>query len=187
MRRKTVILCMMVPALLLSGCYGRTISLAPASKASAAVKPAAAAVTANNQPGGAAETRAAGVPVPPAIPLTPSPAPTATKTVAYPNPATVEGDVQTITSQFTSRRYAPITVQAGIPVRWTIQVAQGNLTGCNNAMLIRQFNIEQRLKVGDTVVEFTPEKTGTIPYSCWMGMIRSTITVVDDLAETKNL
>jgi plastocyanin domain-containing protein len=93
----------------------------------------------------------------------------------------VEGDVQTVTSRFTARSYAPITVQVGIPVKWTIQVAQGNLTGCNNAVIIRQFDIGQRLKVGDTVIEFTPEKTGTIPYSCWMGMIRSSITVVDDL------
>jgi hypothetical protein len=28
-------------------------------------------------------------------------------------------------------------------------------------------------------VEFTPAKTGRFPYSCWMGMIRSSITVVE--------
>ena len=34
---------------------------------------------------------------------------------------------------------------------------------------------------GDTVIEFTPTSSGTFPFSCWMGMIRSKITVVDDL------
>jgi hypothetical protein len=98
------------------------------------------------------------------------------------NFATLGGGIQTITTKFGSRRYAPITVQAGVPLRWTIQVDPGNLNGCNNAMVIRKYNIRQKLKVGEVVVEFTPTETGTIPYSCWMGMIRSTITVVDNLA-----
>jgi plastocyanin domain-containing protein len=72
-------------------------------------------------------------------------------------------------------------VQAGIPVRWTITVPPGNLNGCNGAMVARGLNIRQRLQVGETVVEFTPTETGTLPYSCWMGMIRSVITVVEDL------
>jgi plastocyanin domain-containing protein len=36
---------------------------------------------------------------------------------------------------------------------------------------------------GENIIEFTPEKTGTIPYSCWMGMIGSSIEVVDDLSK----
>jgi len=32
---------------------------------------------------------------------------------------------------------------------------------------------------GDNIIEFTPTETGTIPYSCWMGMIKSNITIVD--------
>jgi hypothetical protein len=99
----------------------------------------------------------------------------------YRNPATMDGGVQVVATAFSSRRYAPITVQAGIPVRWTITVAPGNLNGCNAAMVVRSLNIRQRLQVGETVVEFTPTETGTLAYSCWMGMIRSVITVVDDL------
>jgi hypothetical protein len=99
----------------------------------------------------------------------------------YRNPAAMEGGVQVVATALSSRRYAPITVQAGIPVRWTITVPPGNLNGCNGAMVVRSLNIRQRLQVGETVVEFTPTETGTLPYSCWMGMIRSVITVVDDL------
>jgi hypothetical protein len=46
-------------------------------------------------------------------------------------------------------------------------------------MYIPEYNIEVRFKTGDNVVEFTPTKTGRFPYSCWMGMIRSSITVVE--------
>ncbi|GHU77921.1 hypothetical protein FACS189462_1090 [Spirochaetia bacterium] len=170
--KKTVILWMMIPVVLLAGCSGRTIGFSASPTPRAAAKTGTAQVittrpsTAQAARPDAAKAAAAATAIP----------------VAYKNPATVEGDVQTITSQFTSRSYAPITVQVGIPVRWTIKVAQGNLTGCNNTMIIRQFNIDQRLRVGETIVEFTPEKTGAIPYSCWMGMIRNSIIVVDSLA-----
>lgn len=99
----------------------------------------------------------------------------------YTNPATLEGDIQTITTKFGARSYAPITVQAGVPVRWIIQLDEKDLNGCNNEMQIPEYGITQPLQAGDTVVEFTPTEAGTIPYSCWMGMIRSKIVVVDSL------
>jgi len=88
--------------------------------------------------------------------------------------------VQYVNSTFTGRRYAPITVQAGVPVVWTINVESVN--GCNNPMTIREFDMVIDLSIGENIVEFTPVKAGTIPYSCWMGMINSRITVVEDLA-----
>jgi hypothetical protein len=100
----------------------------------------------------------------------------------YRNSAVVQGGEQVISTTFGSRRYVPITVQAGIPVKWTISVEPGGLNGCNGAMVIPKFGIRKRLQVGDTLVEFTPTETGNINYSCWMGMIRSTITVVEDLS-----
>jgi uncharacterized protein len=36
-------------------------------------------------------------------------------------------------------------------------------------------------------VEFTPKQIGVIPYSCWMGMVRSSITVVSDLGQVSAL
>ena len=87
--------------------------------------------------------------------------------------------VQLVTTELTSNRYAPITVQAGIPVRWTIHAADGTLNGCNNAIVIPAYGIEKPLELGDNVIEFTPDESGVIPFSCWMGMIRSQITVVE--------
>ena len=93
-------------------------------------------------------------------------------------PATDNG-VQVINSQFTSRRYVPITVKKGVPVKWTIQMDARDLNGCNNAIVIPNLGIEKKLQPGNNVIEFTPTQSGNIPYSCWMGMIRSNIAVVD--------
>jgi plastocyanin domain-containing protein len=92
-------------------------------------------------------------------------------------PAVSDG-VQVVNSTLSSGRYPAITVQQGIPVRWVIDAPQGSVNGCNNRMIIREYGIEYRFKTGENVIEFTPSRTGKFPYSCWMGMIRSSITVV---------
>ncbi|MDR2661813.1 MAG: sulfite exporter TauE/SafE family protein [Treponema sp.] len=89
----------------------------------------------------------------------------------------IEGNYQVVRSVLLPGRYPAITVQQGIPVRWTIDAPQGNINGCNNRMIIREYGVEHRFSPGDNVIEFVPEKTGKFYYSCWMGMIRSSITV----------
>jgi uncharacterized protein len=91
----------------------------------------------------------------------------------------VENGVQLINSTLSARRYPDITVQAGLPVRWIINAPDGSINGCNNRMIIRTYGIEHTFKPGENVIEFTPSKTGQFDYSCWMGMITATITVVD--------
>ncbi|MCL6460013.1 MAG: sulfite exporter TauE/SafE family protein [Gorillibacterium sp.] len=97
------------------------------------------------------------------------------------NVAQIKDGFQTVTTTLSSGRYQPITVQKGIPVKWIIQAEDGNLNGCNNRMIIPKYNLEKKLEPGETVIVFTPTESGAIPYSCWMGMIRSSITVVDDI------
>ncbi|MDR2194299.1 MAG: sulfite exporter TauE/SafE family protein [Treponema sp.] len=97
---------------------------------------------------------------------------------AVPFAPAVENGVQLVNSTLSGGRYPAITVQAGIPVKWTITAPQGSINGCNNRMIIREYKIEHRFTTGENVIEFTPEKTGRFSYSCWMGMIRSSITVV---------
>jgi plastocyanin domain-containing protein len=80
-----------------------------------------------------------------------------------------------------SGSYKKIMVQAGIPVQFDIHAEKGKLNGCNNTVIIPTFDIKKRLYEGDNIIEFTPEKTGTIGFSCWMSMIRSQIIVVEDL------
>ena len=93
--------------------------------------------------------------------------------------ATLRDGIQVVEISVGPRNYGAIVVQAGIPVRFNLNVAPGMLNGCNNAIIIPAFGIEKPLSVGDNIVEFTPTSAGTIPYSCWMGMIRSRITVVE--------
>ncbi|MDR2078866.1 MAG: sulfite exporter TauE/SafE family protein, partial [Treponema sp.] len=93
-------------------------------------------------------------------------------------PLQIENGVQLVNSTLSAGRYPAITVQAGIPVKWTINAPQGRINGCNNRMIIREYGIEHRFIPGENIIDFTPPRTGKFPYSCWMGMIRSSITVV---------
>lgn len=69
-------------------------------------------------------------------------------------------------------------VQKDMPVKWIIDGKQ--LTSCNNAIVVPSLNIQKKLVSGENIVEFTP-KGGDINYSCWMGMIKATIKVVDNI------
>lgn len=95
------------------------------------------------------------------------------------NETIVTKDVQTVTTSLDYGRYPAIAVKNNIPVKWTITAEKGVINGCNNEIIIPEYNLSVQLKEGENVIEFTPTKTGTFSYSCWMGMIRSSITVTD--------
>lgn len=109
--------------------------------------------------------------------------PISTEQEASSNIARIDGNVQIVTTGLASGRYEPITVQKGIPVKWIIQAEARDVNGCNNAIIVPKYNLQVGLKEGDNLIEFTPEESGIVPFSCWMGMIRSKITIVDDLNE----
>lgn len=90
-----------------------------------------------------------------------------------------EEDVQKLRTEIDYGRYPAIQVKAGIPVEWTIVVPEGKLTGCNREVIIPALNLDFFLEEGENLVKFTVDETGTLPYSCWMGMIKSTIEVTD--------
>jgi sulfite exporter TauE/SafE len=95
--------------------------------------------------------------------------------------ATLKGGYQEVRVPVGARNYGEIIVQAGIPVRFNLSVAPGALNGCNNAIVIPSLDIQKSLGVGDNIIEFLPGSPGVLLYSCWMGMIRSRITVVASL------
>jgi sulfite exporter TauE/SafE len=103
--------------------------------------------------------------------------------------ARMEGGVQVVRTELQSGRYAPIVVRLGTPVRWNIHAEPGTVNGCNNRIVLpgslREApdvpgRIQKKLAVGDNLVEFVPTRAGTFTYTCWMGMIRGKITVVDE-------
>jgi sulfite exporter TauE/SafE len=93
--------------------------------------------------------------------------------------ARIEDGFQIVTATLAPGRYPAIAVRAGIPVKWTIRAPKGSINGCNNRMLIPAFGVDHTFTTGENLIEFTPTETGRFPYSCWMGMIRSSITVMD--------
>ncbi len=97
----------------------------------------------------------------------------------------LEGNFQMVTTSIRSDRFPAIAVQKAIPVRWIIKVNRDNLNGCNETITIPKLKIERKLQVGDNLIEFTPHEAGEIVYTCWMGMIKSKITVVENIKELK--
>lgn len=91
--------------------------------------------------------------------------------------AQVQQDVQLVSTQMKSNVYDPITVKAGIPVKWTITADDDSLNGCNNPVTIPKYGIQKKLSPGDNTIEFTPTQEGDIVYTCWMGMISGVIHV----------
>lgn len=101
------------------------------------------------------------------------------------NVAKLQDGIQIVSIDLKPNSYAPIVVQKGIPVKFIINAKQENINGCNNAIVIPKYGVQKDLVEGENVIEFLPDQTGTIPYSCWMGMIRSSIKVVDDVSQVK--
>ena len=93
---------------------------------------------------------------------------------------TVTSDgVQLVESTLAPGRYPNITVEAGTPVKWVITAPQGSINGCNNRFYVPEYDLSHQFQPGENVINFTPDKVGTFQYSCWMGMIRASITVVE--------
>ena len=101
--------------------------------------------------------------------------------------AQIDGKLQTVVTAIESGSYPPIVVQKGIPVKWVIKADTDSLNGCNNAITIPKYKIDKKLVAGANSVEFIPRETGDIPYTCWMGMIKSKITVVDDIVRRRSI
>ena len=100
---------------------------------------------------------------------------------ATPQPVgTTDADgFQRVMGEVSRGAYPSVTVKKGIPVRLNLHAASGTITGCNRTVVFPEYGIEQALNPGDNTVEFTPDKTGTIGYTCWMGMVSGSITVVE--------
>ena len=87
--------------------------------------------------------------------------------------------VQEITMEVSATGYSPntFTLKQGVPVRWNIEVTE--LTGCNEELLLQDYGIDVNLKEGKNQIEFTPEKTGIIRWSCGMNMLRGSFLVTE--------
>ncbi len=91
----------------------------------------------------------------------------------------LEEGTQIVNSVLQSGSYPVITVKQGVPVKWTITAEKSAINGCNKSIYIPAYDLSYTFSPGENCIEFTPEEIGTFTYTCWMGMIRGTIIVVD--------
>ena len=91
----------------------------------------------------------------------------------------MENGIQVVESQLASGKYPSIRVKKDVPVKWIINAPDGSINGCNYKIYINSYGIEHTFQKGENIIEFTPTKSGNIGYSCWMGMIKGNINVVE--------
>lgn len=89
------------------------------------------------------------------------------------------GEVQVVTMDIDyTFQQTEFRVRKGVPVQWEINAI--HTTGCADEVIIPRLGISSgKLKSGKNVVEFTPTETGTLPFSCWMGMQNGKFLVED--------
>ncbi|KKR21668.1 MAG: hypothetical protein UT50_C0005G0002 [Candidatus Moranbacteria bacterium GW2011_GWA2_39_41] len=89
----------------------------------------------------------------------------------------VTGEQQIVEMHVLSSGFSPATlrIKKGVPVKWIIKGDQ--VTGCTSKIIVPSLKISKPLKAGDNIVEFTPTTSGTIPFSCWMGMVQGKFIV----------
>ncbi len=93
----------------------------------------------------------------------------------------VKGEHQEIRMEVDRYGWKPdkFVLEKGVPVKWIIKGKE--ITGCNNAIQVPKLGLNFDIKKGEQVIEFTPEEEGTIPWSCWMGMIPGVFIVKKDI------
>ena len=91
----------------------------------------------------------------------------------------LQNGVQVIHMTENASGYSPnvFTIQKGIPVRWIINATDPY--SCASAVVSQQLGIDKQLKPGENTIEFTPKETGSISFSCSMGMYTGAFNVVD--------
>lgn len=100
--------------------------------------------------------------------------------------AVVGNGVQIVEMAVQGIEYLPsqITIQKGVPVEWRVDGA--GATGCTSILTIPSLGISERLSRSEVnIINFTPTKTGTLPFTCGMGMSYGEFNVVEVAAEIK--
>lgn len=78
----------------------------------------------------------------------------------------LEDGKQVVRMDVLSEGYYPntFTVQKDVPVRWILNGI--NVYGCQGLLNVPKLSINETLKPGENVYEFTPQETGQISFSC---------------------
>lgn len=91
----------------------------------------------------------------------------------------ITGEYQSVTLKFENYEYVlePSTLKKGIPVRMEVEL--DSVYGCMRDIVIKEFNVRKYVREGDNIIEFLPNKAGTIGIACSMNMGRGKFLVVE--------
>jgi plastocyanin domain-containing protein len=73
---------------------------------------------------------------------------------------------------------SPSILKKGVKVHMVVDMS--TVVGCSRDIVISSFGVRKAVSPGDNIIEFTPDKTGTINIACSMNMYRGTFQVTDD-------
>lgn len=100
---------------------------------------------------------------------------------------TLENGIQIIRMNQDSNGYSPnsFTIKNGIPARWIINSLDSQT--CAASIYSQKLGIKKILSLGENVIEFTPNQSGRVSFSCSMGMYRGSFNIIDDTSlDTSN-
>ena len=90
----------------------------------------------------------------------------------------VENGVQVARMEQNANGFFPdnFIVKRGMPVKWIIYAT--DQYSCSSSIVASKIGVSQNLKMGENVIEFNPDSSGVIRFSCGMGMYPGEITVI---------
>lgn len=91
--------------------------------------------------------------------------------------STAEAQEARMTADYYGYLPRQLTVKKGVPVKWIIDAK--TIYTCASQLVMPSMGIQRSLEEGENIIYFTPTKTGTIPFSCSMGMYRGRFVVTD--------
>jgi len=93
---------------------------------------------------------------------------------------TVKANAQVIKMTVNYSGFSPnvFKIYKDKPVKWIIDGQQ--VSGCTNKIIVPLLDLSQKIHQGENIIEFTPNKSGIIGFSCWMGMVRGQFIVEDN-------
>ncbi|MDO8499579.1 MAG: sulfite exporter TauE/SafE family protein [bacterium] len=102
-----------------------------------------------------------------------------TGTVVQTNNSANSADTQIVRMTQDDRGYSPntLTIKKGQPVKWIIN--SNSQFSCSASIMVRAYGINQALRAGENIINFTPQAVGEIPFSCSMGMYRGKFIVTE--------
>jgi hypothetical protein len=110
--------------------------------------------------------------------LTPKDAPVGSASKAPPAPAKMGMEKVQEATITVAGGYEPseVKLKKGIPAR--LRFIRKDTGGCSEELLIPEFGVKQKLpRLAETVVELTPNKAGTFPFTCGMRMLKGQLII----------